>query len=589
MYRDFWQLFVKGYGRLRMALLICALTIAVSLLEAFNIGLLIPLLEILESPGQEGGHWISQAFANLFDALGLTFKLGTILLALAILVLGTSGLKYLRMILVGKTAIGFVAWMRSRTMGNLLYADMSYFHRERLGILTGMLTTQSSRAGGTFQEITEMVASLGIIGAYLTAAFLIAPALTGVAFATLLIVSLAMQYYISRAKTMGARLVQRENELQAAAVESLSGIRVVKSFLLERLRWMDFSSKTEEVGETSYHLTKNQSQMLILQEAVLFALIGGIVFVGISVLDLGIAVVVALLFILYRLTPRITSLNARRQALAATLPALRSVKMVMDEAAAPKVISGGKPFVKLHTGIELKEVSFSYDGDTKVLQDTDFTIEKGRMTAIVGTSGAGKSTIMDLILRYYDPEQGSVLVDGVDLRELDLTSWRNSIGVVSQDVFLFNDTIANNIALGRPEVTRESIMEAARQAYADDFIQQLPQGYETQVGDRGWNLSGGQRQRIALARAILKMPEILILDEATSSLDSESEQLIQEYMRKIRGTCTMVVVAHRMSTIQDADKIAVLQDGKIAEEGDWDSLLAGAGVFASYHRIQSGI
>ena len=154
---------------------------------------------------------------------------------------------------------------------------------------------------------------------------------------------------------------------------------------------------------------------------------------------------------------------------------------------------------------------------------------------------------------------------------------------------MFNDTIANNIALGRPEVTRESIMEAARQAYADDFIQQLPQGYETQVGDRGWNLSGGQRQRIALARAILKMPEILILDEATSSLDSESEQLIQEYMRKIRGTCTMVVVAHRMSTIQDADKIAVLQDGKIAEEGDWDSLLAGAGVFASYHRIQSGI
>jgi ABC-type multidrug transport system fused ATPase/permease subunit len=195
---------------------------------------------------------------------------------------------------------------------------------------------------------------------------------------------------------------------------------------------------------------------------------------------------------------------------------------------------------------------------------------------------------VDLILRFYDPVQGSIEVDGVDLKDLDLTSWRRSIGVVSQDIYLFNETIAYNIGVGRTDANIEQIVEAAKQAYAHDFIQQLADGYETKIGDRGWNLSGGQRQRIALARAILKRPEILILDEATSSLDSESEQLIQDYMKEIRNSCTMIVVAHRTSTIQDADKIVVLLDGVIAEEGDWDTLSAGSGLLANYHRLQIG-
>jgi subfamily B ATP-binding cassette protein MsbA len=174
----------------------------------------------------------------------------------------------------------------------------------------------------------------------------------------------------------------------------------------------------------------------------------------------------------------------------------------------------------------------------------------------------------------------------VDLRELDLESWRKTIGVVSQDVFLFNDTVANNIALWRPEASQESIIEAAKQAYAHEFIQQMPEGYETTIGDRGWNLSGGQRQRLALARAIFSKPEVLILDEATSSLDSESERFIQEYINEIRGTRTLVVVAHRMSTIRGADKIVVLEEGKIVEEGDLNSLLAASGPFARFYRLQ---
>ena len=588
MYTEFWRLFTKDYGRMRMALLIFVVTIAVALLEGFNIGLLVPLLENLDSSGQESGHWVSRAVANVFEALGLSLSLKSILGALAVFILAMAGLKYLRMLLVAKTREGFVVWMRSKTMSNLLHTDVSYFHKQKLGTLNDTLTTQANFAGDSLYHITEIVASLGVISAYLIAALVIAPTLTAVAFGMLVIISLAMQRNVSKAKPMGVRLVEQNNELQTAAVESLSGIRVIRSFLLERLRGAHFTSKAAGVGEASYHLQRNQSQVIVLQEIALFGLIGGIVYMGVYVLSLDIPLIVALLFILYRLTPRVTTLNGRRQAFLATMASLRSVKKTMDETATPNVVSGERPFAKLHKGIELREVSFSYDGGGRVLEDASLAIEKGKMTAIVGASGAGKSTLVDLILRYYDPEKGSLTVDGVDLRELDLASWRRSIGVVSQDVFLFNDTIANNIALGSCGATTENITQAAQRAYAHDFIQELPQGYDNKVGDRGLNLSGGQRQRIALARAILKEPEILILDEATSSLDSESEQLIQDYISGIRGSCTIVAVAHRMSTIQDADRILVLQDGRIVEEGDWDSLLAGSGVFASYHRLQFG-
>lgn len=397
-----------------------------------------------------------------------------------------------------------------------------------------------------------------------------------------------MQSYISKGRVLGGGAVSRHNDLQAAAVETLSGIHVVKSFLLERLRWADFVTKAGDVGHVLYRRERNLGQMMVLQEVALFGLIGGIVYVGVSALSLDIAVILALLFLLYRLAPRVLELNRIRHNLAAQLSALHFVQLIMKETATPKIISGDKPFIKLDRGIELRNASFSYNSSAQVLQNTSFTIEKGKTTAIVGASGAGKTTLIDLILRYYDLDQGSVLVDGVDLRQLSLDDWRRSIGLVSQDVFLFNDTVANNIALGRAGVSRERITDAARQAYAHDFIQQLPQGYQTMIGDRGWNLSGGQRQRIALARAILTEPQILILDEATSALDSESEQLIQQYMSRIRNSCTIVVVAHRTSTIQHADKIVVLQDGRIIEEGNWDSLLAGAGALANYHRLQSG-
>lgn len=236
--------------------------------------------------------------------------------------------------------------------------------------------------------------------------------------------------------------------------------------------------------------------------------------------------------------------------------------------------------------IQFKEVSFSYDSGIPVLQELTLSIKAGEMAAFVGSTGAGKSTLLELIPRFYDVTSGSITIDGTDIRQVTLGSLRRQISTVSQEVLLFHDTIANNIRYAKPDASLGEVMEAAKAAYAHDFILTQPQGYDSVVGDRGTLLSGGQRQRIAIARAILADPSILILDEAASALDAESEQLVEASIDTLRGGRTILVAAHRLSTIRKADRIYVLEGGRIAESGTREELLDLNGRFRQLHDIQ---
>lgn len=241
----------------------------------------------------------------------------------------------------------------------------------------------------------------------------------------------------------------------------------------------------------------------------------------------------------------------------------------------------------LRDKIEFRHVHFSYDGTREVIDDISFEIRRGQTVALVGPSGGGKSTLSELLPRFYDPTSGEILIDGISLRDYTQDSVRAHMSVVAQDTVLFNDTIEGNIAMGRPSATHEEIVEAAKVANADSFIRECPEGYDTNIGDRGVKLSGGQRQRLSIARAVLKNPDILILDEATSALDTESEKLVQDALNNLLKGRTSVVIAHRLSTIHNADKIIVVDHGRIAEQGTHAELMARNGIYAKLIEMQS--
>jgi ABC-type multidrug transport system fused ATPase/permease subunit len=248
--------------------------------------------------------------------------------------------------------------------------------------------------------------------------------------------------------------------------------------------------------------------------------------------------------------------------------------------------NGTIEFLGLKRSIELMDIDFSYNVDRLILKNITLSIKRGQLTAIVGASGAGKTTLADLIPRFYDPTAGRILIDGVDLRQIEIKSFRRKLAVVSQDTFIFNTSVYNNITYGTEDATEAAIHKAAQLANALEFIKEMPEGFETTLGDRGIRLSGGQRQRIAIARALLRDPEILILDEATSALDSISERLIQESLENLSVGRTVIVIAHRLSTISNADQVVVLDRGEIVEQGSYQELLRQREYFWKYHQMQ---
>jgi ATP-binding cassette, subfamily B, bacterial MsbA len=374
-------------------------------------------------------------------------------------------------------------------------------------------------------------------------------------------------------------------------VEAFTGHRIVKAFGTEALETEKFKRGAYGLFRTNMKVTAALSSLPPLMELIggvgmALALVYGSIQVSANMMTPGeFFSFMGALLLMYGPAKKLSRVNANLQQ---TIAASERIFEMLDTHTEVIERSGAEPMMPFRRSIEFADVSFGYeDGHDEILRGVSFRIDAGQMIAIVGRSGAGKTTLVNMLPRFYDVTSGAILIDGVDIRHVSLASLRAEIGIVTQETVLFDDTIASNIAYGSPSASRESIEAAARAANAHEFVAALPDGYDTTIGERGQRLSGGQRQRLAIARALLKNAPILVLDEATSALDSESELLVQEALTHLMMNRTSFVIAHRLSTIRRADAIIVLEQGRIVEIGRHDDLLARVdGAYAALYQLQ---
>ena len=480
--------------------------------------------------------------------------------------------------------------LRTETFENVLSLDMKYFENKSSGRLMAILNDDVNQlerfldtgANKLLQTATTVIV---IGGTFLY----ISPLIATFAFIPIPIIIFGSFKFTSTIASRYERIRESIETLNSNLSNSISGILNVKSFTRESKELERIETSSNEVKSANYHAIKLSAAFIpIIRVAILFGFTATLLIGGFLALDgeIKVATYSVLLFITQRLLWPLTELGDTFDLYQRAMASFNRIFSLKNESS--EIGNGNIEFKKLENKIELKDVSFSYVDNFNVLNNVDLTIETGQTTAIVGSTGSGKSTLIKLLLRLYEINNGSISYDSNSLKDIELSSLREKVGLVSQDVFLFEGTVIENIAYGDLNASESDVWNAAQKSEADEFINNLPQKEKTIVGERGQKLSGGQRQRISIARAILKNPEILILDEATSSVDNETEAAIQRSLDILKKDRTVIVIAHRLSTVRNADIIYVLENGSVVESGNHESLLDIEGVYSKLWSVQTG-
>lgn len=472
----------------------------------------------------------------------------------------------------------------------LMTLSTHFFDTNKLGTIMSYVTNdvaalQGAMVANSIEIITETSVLIGSVGAMVYLDW----KLTLFTFCTFPVVLFFMDVFGKKIRKSGHRIQQATADITSILQETLAATRVVKSFVREPYEIARFDQQNKA---NFYANMKSAKLMGTLSPVIEFIAALGVTaiiwFGGRSVIggDITAGSLVAFLVYAINISNPIKRIARVLGSIQKALAAAERVFYIMDLTDTIPQKPDAITLPSVEGNVEFRHVSFAYNKGETILHDVSFSAKPGQAIALVGPSGAGKSTVASLLPRFYDVTEGAIFVDGHDVRDVTLASLREQVGIVPQETNLFNDTVYNNILYGRLDATRDEVIAAAKAANADEFIQQLPKGYDTQLGDRGVNISGGQRQRISIARAILKNPRILILDEATSALDTESERIVQEALDRLMVGRTSFVIAHRLSTIQNAAKIIVLDKGSIVEEGTHQQLMAKHGLYAHLHDIQ---
>jgi ATP-binding cassette, subfamily B, bacterial MsbA len=571
-----------------------------------NFTLFIPLLNLLFQTLPESETLIEPEFAfntefavNFFQYHfktiilnhGKNEALKFICLILFVSVLLANLFKFLSQRVLTTVRTRMVKNLRQDLFNRLTELDLRFYYLNRKGELLSTLSNDVHEVENSVVSSIQVVIRepLMIIG-FFYLLFKISVSLTLFTIVLLPLSFLIIAEVTRRLKADAQRGQQLLGSLMSIMEETISGIRIIRAFNAQKLVKDKFEKENNRFRALNKSVVNKRELASPLSEFMGVSILTVIFYYGGNLVFNQEANLSASEFITYIILYSQILIPVKNITTAITnvqkgMVSGKRLFAILDSPVTVNELANAKPFPQFNESIEFRNVSFSH-GEKEILFDVNLTIEKGKTVALVGASGAGKSTLSDLIPRFYDVTMGEILMDGIPLHELKLSELRNQLGIVSQESILFNDTIANNIKLGKPEATIEEVEQAARIANAHEFIFKNEEGYQHQIGDRGSKLSGGQKQRLSIARAVLKNPPILILDEATSSLDTESERLVQEALQNLMKNRTTLVIAHRLSTVRNADKIVVLDAGRIVEQGTHDELIQSNGYYRKLVEMQ---
>jgi ABC-type multidrug transport system fused ATPase/permease subunit len=581
-----WAFFLALPGRYRLGVGISASVALVGvLLDTVALILLVPTFErVLAVSSIANESKAVQWLEDLFGIVGLDFTLVWMLVVIIVavsirsvtlLVLNWIGTYY---------QAEFEAELKRETFESITAANWKFFLKQRTGTLGNLFVMETGRAGMAYGNLTGTTASLLNVLVYLGVAFVLSWQLTLATLAVITVLMVSFSVVARLANRLGTRATAMNDDLATEFNEDLSGAKIIKSEALERSAWDRLEPKISGRARIDVLIGINNGVFLSATEVLFFlVMIGGVLFSS-RVLDLPAATVMMFSFLFIRMYQRARMFQSGLIETNARVPGVWAVKQMVQAAKSEAESRGAEPFDGIRDGIRFDDVTFSYDKGNPVLHNVNLNIVACSVVALVGRSGAGKTSIIDLTIGLLQPDEGEVLINGIPLKNLDTSAWRSRLSYVSQDTILFHDSVYQNIAWGREDVAEQDVYDAARLAEAHKFIGELPDGYDTVIGDRGTRLSGGQRQRVALARALVRRPDLLILDEATSELDTMSEARIQAHLETLRGGTTVIVAAHRLSTILSADQICVFESGRLAEIGTADELMDLGGLFYDMNR-----
>ena len=607
--KEFWQIlkrYVKPYrGYLGGSVI---LNILSGLFNVFSFSLLIPILQILFNVGENSYEFIpwhqgmpfNEITNNVYwyisqyvDAWGPARVLLILCLVFCAIVLVKTTCYFGAAAIMVPIRTGIVKDLRTQIYNKIIVLPLGFFSQERKGDILARISGDVQEVENSVTSTLEMLIKNPIlIIIYLAVLFRMSWKLTlfTIVFAPIMISIMSMIGRRLRATSIEAQ--QYWSDTVSQVEETLGGLRIIKAFLAEKKMRNRFDDITDKMRAKNSQVAVRQSMAHPVSEFLGSAMIAIVLWFG-GTLILGDNAIIdapsfmAYMAILYSVIQPIKDLSKAAYSIPKGLASMERIDMILDAEDSIKEPEHPVALKGFNDRISFNDVSFTYEDGREVLHHVSLDIPKGRNIAIVGASGAGKSTLVDLIPRFYDPCGGSISIDGTDIRNVLTRDLRSLMGNVNQDPILFNDTIFNNIAFGIENATQEQVEAAARIANAHDFIMEKEEGYQTNIGDRGVKLSGGQRQRISIARAILKNPPILILDEATASLDTESERLVQEALDKLMCNRTTISIAHRLSTVRNADEIIVMDAGRIVERGRHEELIALDGYYKRLYEMQA--